>query len=87
MNDSGHLPMNAHIRKITPIFEGGQLKLGEEHFPSLEVRAALVAWTIQKGLKYGHLMDALRWDGMNGCFCFHWAGMYVGVETDGHIHT
>lgn len=29
----------------------------------------------------------VRWDHMNGCYFFWYAGMYHGVEVDGHIHT
>lgn len=73
--------------KVSAMFKHGYLLLGGEHYPDLEVRSALVTWAIGKGVKYGHLMDVLRWDSMNKCWCFGWAGMYVGVEPDGHIHT
>ncbi len=29
----------------------------------------------------------LKWDNLNGCYYFTYAGMYHGVETDGYIHT
>ena len=33
------------------------------------------------------VMRALRWDNLNGCYGFNYAGMFHGVETDGYIHT
>ena len=30
---------------------------------------------------------ALCYDGLNGCYCIEWAGMYVGIENDGYTHT
>ncbi len=35
----------------------------------------------------GAAFDALQYDGLNGCYCIGWAGMYVGIEKDGHTHT
>lgn len=33
------------------------------------------------------ILDQLRYDSLNGCYAFDFAGMYHGVETDGYIHT
>ena len=33
------------------------------------------------------ILTRIEWDNLNGCFHFDWAGMYVGVEEDGYIHT
>ncbi len=33
------------------------------------------------------IMQALTWDGLCGCYGFMRAGMYHGIELDGHIHT
>ncbi len=49
--------------------------------PPLEVRRAIV-------LKFlGQILATLSFDGLNKCWGFMWAGMYHGVEPDGHIHT
>lgn len=29
----------------------------------------------------------LQYDSLNDCFYFSWAGMYVGIEPDGFMHT
>lgn len=73
--------------KVQPAFPGGELKSDEEHYPPLVVMMALKLWGGRKSIPMTDLLWALRWDGMNGCYCFTWAGMFVGVETDGHIHT
>ena len=33
------------------------------------------------------VLAELRYDSVNGCFYFWYAGMYHGVEVDGDIHT
>ena len=44
------------------------------------------------------ILGKIRWDGLNGCWCYGLGSMYVGVETygytmyvgvetDGHTHT
>jgi len=33
------------------------------------------------------VLASLKWDGLNKCWYYNWAGMFVGVETDGYIHT
>lgn len=33
------------------------------------------------------ILKTLHWNGMGGHFYFQRWGMYVGVETDGYIHT
>ena len=75
---------------VQPIYNGDKLSPSDEHYPSQDVRDALVLWCRRprnETVRYRDVMDALRWDAMNKCFCFGWAGMYVGVEMDGHIHT
>lgn len=33
------------------------------------------------------LIARLRWDCLNGCYAVEYAGMYVGIELDGYVHT
>ena len=35
----------------------------------------------------GNLVHEVKWDHLNGCYFFQRWGMYVGIETDGYIHT
>ena len=32
-------------------------------------------------------LETLRWDGLNGCYMVAWQGMWLGIETDGYIHS
>ena len=32
-------------------------------------------------------LETMRWDGLMGCYFMDWAGMTLGIETDGHMHT
>jgi hypothetical protein len=29
----------------------------------------------------------LKWDSLNGCYCFGCWGIFIGIEEDGHIHS
>lgn len=73
--------------KIMPIYPHGGLHPGGDHYPDATVQAKLNLWCERKDIPMSEVMAALRWDCMNGCFAFWWRGMFVGVETDGHIHT
>ncbi len=33
------------------------------------------------------ILRQVKWDGMMGCYYFTRWGMFVGIETDGHIHS
>jgi hypothetical protein len=33
------------------------------------------------------ILRDMRWDSINGCYMFDFAGMYVGCELDGYIHS
>jgi hypothetical protein len=33
------------------------------------------------------IMARMEWDTVNGCYMFPWAGMLLGVETDGYVHS
>jgi hypothetical protein len=36
----------------------------------------------------GQAVKALRWDGLNGCWCLAHLNMYIGIEeSDGYMHT
>jgi hypothetical protein len=37
--------------------------------------------------RYPEFLKDLKWDGLNRCYFFIRAGMFHGVELDGHIHT
>lgn len=33
-------------------------------------------------------INAVQWDSMNGCWCYNWGGMYIGIEeADGYMHS
>lgn len=38
-------------------------------------------------LQIEKVLQELQYDSLNGCFYFHFTGMYHGVEPDGYIHT
>ena len=74
------------------------VKLPEKVWPNAEsaickgallpaVENAIELWEKAKGLPSGSVANVLQWDGIMGCYCFIWASMFVGVETDGYIHT
>jgi len=33
------------------------------------------------------VLQELRYDSLNGCYYFTWAGMYIGIEQDGYMHS
>lgn len=33
------------------------------------------------------IRETIRWDSLMGCFTAQWAGMFLGIETDGYIHS
>ena len=58
------------------------------------VKDALLRWAEQHpagktrdGRPFPREIPSIRWDPCNGCYYFHFAGMYCGVEIDGYIHT
>jgi hypothetical protein len=32
-------------------------------------------------------LETMRWDDLMGCYFMFWAGMLLGIETDGHMHS
>ena len=32
-------------------------------------------------------LETMVWVSTMGCYMMHWAGMFLGIETDGHMHT
>jgi hypothetical protein len=47
-----------------------------------------VAASIRRAFRdHEEILRALRWDALNRCFYFMRWGMFVGVETDGYIHS
>lgn len=79
-------PSNPH--RLVPIYDGaGPIQPGTEHYPPAIVIESLFAWCERKGINPGDVYHVLRWDGILGCWCFGWAGMFLGVERDGHIHS
>ena len=81
------MPETLSGEQLIPIYPHGQLIPGDEHYPSAQAQSALSNWGDDKKIPMDDLMRVLRWDSMNGCFAFWWTGIYMGVETDGHIHT
>ncbi len=76
----------------TAVFQHGAL-IGHtddaipSHGTTETVRTACRTWAETRKMPRDCVLDVLQWDGMNRCFCFAWAGMFLGVETDGHIHS
>lgn len=49
---------------------------------------AIHAFTLHRNdITAKELLEKLAFDSLNGCYHFTYAGMYVGVEPDGFIHT
>lgn len=57
----------------------------EEPVGSREVAEKSVLETFPKDGE--NLAKEMKWDSLNGCFYFHYFGMYIGIETDGYIHS
>lgn len=51
------------------------------------VRAAIWRYAEQHNDSPKALLAQLKFDPLMGCYFFVRAGMYHGVELDGHIHT
>ena len=49
--------------------------------------AVLRAMRRKHGKEADKYIQQLRWDGMNKCWFYTYAGMYLGVEEDGYIHS
>lgn len=49
--------------------------------------AVILAMRRKHGAQADSFISALQWDGLNGCWCYEHAGMYLGVEQDGYIHS
>lgn len=32
-------------------------------------------------------LDTIYWDSLMGCYGMRWGKMFLGIETDGHMHT
>lgn len=48
---------------------------------------AVVREHIEKHPGREDILRTLRWDSLNRCFMCTWAGMVLGIEADGHIHS
>jgi len=33
------------------------------------------------------IYEGMKWDSINGCWMVEWCGMWLGIETDGYMHT
>ena len=49
--------------------------------------AVLRAMRNKHGAEADTYIAKLRWDGLNKCWFYTYAGMYLGVEEDGYIHS
>jgi hypothetical protein len=68
-----------------PIYVHGHLK--REELPEV-VQRSLETWAGRNKVPSNAVFHSLRWDSMNGCYCFTWKGCFYGVEkADGYIHT
>lgn len=63
------------------------------HLPTANIREHQPPDTVIRAMRRKHGKEAdkyiqqLRWDGMNKCWFYTYAGMYLGVEQDGYIHS
>ena len=63
------------------------------HLPTANIREHQPPDTVIRAMRRKHGKDAdkyiqqLRWDDMNKCWFYTYAGMYLGVEEDGYIHS
>jgi hypothetical protein len=57
--------------------------------PDQEPDRATVAEAVRKAFPYHHerILREMRWDGLMGCWMVEYCGMYVGIETDGYVHS
>ena len=74
MDDRSTLTDLGLVRRVKKISEA----------PPLPVLRAMRAKHGKEADKY---IQQLRWDGMNKCWFYTYAGMYLGVEEDGYIHS
>jgi len=74
MDDRSTLTDLGLVRRVKKISEA----------PPLPVLRAMRAKHGKEADKY---IQQLRWDGMNKCWFYTYAGMYLGVEQDGYIHS
>ncbi len=63
------------------------------HLPTANIREHQPPDTVIRAMRRKHGKEAdkyiqqLRWDAMNKCWFYTYAGMYLGVEQDGYIHS
>ena len=63
------------------------------HLPTANIREHQPPDTVIRAMRRKHGKDAdkyiqqLRWDAMNKCWFYTYAGMYLGVEQDGCIYS
>ena len=74
MDDRSTLTDLGLVRRVKKISEA----------PPLPVLRAMRRKHGKEADKY---IQQLRWDGMNKCWFYTYAGMYLGVEEDGYIHS
>lgn len=71
---------------VLPPTVGVDLMSEEQKHPDITwARAVVVA---AKGDRVSEEeLETMCWDGLMGCYLMRWAGMTLGIETDGHMHT
>ena len=63
------------------------------HLPTANITGNQPPDVVTRAMRRKHGKEAdkyiqqLRWDGMNKCWYYTYAGMYLGVEEDGYIHS
>ena len=60
--------------------------IDEKRIPDAVVQAIKRKFTPDL-MQFERVMKELKYDGLNGCYYFMYAGMFHGVEPDGYIHT
>jgi hypothetical protein len=54
--------------------------------PDTVVRSVALRFE-DKPLEFIRVMEEIKYSPLLGCWYFTYAGMFVGVETDGYMHT
>jgi hypothetical protein len=71
-----------HVRVSCPSCSSEKLKCVEP-----EVVFSIRNRFANEDVSPDRIMARMEWDTVNGCYMFPWAGMLIGVETDGYIHS
>lgn len=71
------------MARFTPIYPTKR----DREIPDAVVNSIYKAYKHDVSM-YAEAIDAVRYDSLNGCWAYWFAGMYVGIEeSDGYMHT